>query len=120
MMVRRTVKPSQICVAGHDLSGARRGAHEGKNAGRACWAIVGSLIGGKIQGTYAQKFNNCWRCDFMIAVKKEEEPAMLGLSATRLGLDRALQKQYAMAGNLPYSASRVAMQHQAVCVSSWR
>jgi hypothetical protein len=84
------------------------GAHEGKNGGRACWAIVGSLCGGKIQGTYAQKFNNCWRCDFMIAVKKEEEPTTFGFSATRLGLDRALEKQYALAGSLSHSASREA------------
>jgi hypothetical protein len=81
------------------------GAHEGKNAGRACWAIAGSLCGGKIQGTYAQKFNNCWRCDFMNAVKKEEEPTTFGFSATRLGLDRVLQKRYAMAGSPSVSVS---------------
>lgn len=38
------------------------GAHDGRNAGRACWAIAGSLCGGTIQGTYAQKLHNCWRC----------------------------------------------------------
>jgi len=69
------------------------GAHGGKNAGRACWAIAGSLCGGKIQGTYAQKLNNCWRCDFMNAVKREEEPTALGFSATRLGMDKSLEKQ---------------------------
>jgi len=69
------------------------GAHGGTNAGRACWAIAGSLCGGKIQGTYAQKLHNCWRCDFMTAVKKEEEPAALGFSATRLGMDKAIEKQ---------------------------
>jgi hypothetical protein len=69
------------------------GAHEGKNAGRACWAIAGSLCGGKIQGTYAQKLSNCWRCDFMNMVKKEEESCPIGFSATRLGMDRALEKK---------------------------
>ena len=69
------------------------GAHDGKNAGRACWVVAGSLCGGKIQGTYAQKLTNCWRCDFMIAVKKEEEPAEVGFSATRLGLERVLEKK---------------------------
>ena len=69
------------------------GAHEGKNAGRACWAIAGSLCGGKIQGTYAQKLTNCWRCDFMNAVKKEEESDAIGFSATRLGIDKALEKK---------------------------
>jgi len=74
------------------------GAHGGANAGRACWAIAGSLCGGKIQGTYAQKLNNCWRCDFMNAVKQEEAANPLGFSATRLGLDKALEKQRLMEG----------------------
>jgi hypothetical protein len=73
------------------------GAHGGKNAGRACWAIAGSLCGGKIQGTYAQKLNNCWRCDFMNAVKKEEDPSPVGFSATRLGMERSIQKMRAAA-----------------------
>ena len=49
------------------------GIHGGKNAGRACWVVAGSLCGGKIQGTYASKLANCWRCDFMNRVKQEEE-----------------------------------------------
>ena len=69
------------------------GAHDGMNAGRACWVIAGSLCGGKIQGTYVQKLTNCWRCDFMNTVKKEEEPAEVGFSATRLGLERVLEKK---------------------------
>ena len=75
------------------VHGALDGAHEGIKGGRACWVIAGSLCGGKIQGTYAQKLTNCWRCDFMIAVKKEEEPAEVGFSATRLGLERVLEKK---------------------------
>lgn len=80
-----------VCPATtHD---ALDGAHGGKNAGRACWAVAGSLCGGKIQGTYAQKLLNCWRCEFMNAVKKEEEPAALGFSHTRLGMEKSLEKQ---------------------------
>jgi hypothetical protein len=69
------------------------GAHDGMNAGRACWVIAGSLCGGKIQGTYAQKLTNCWRCDFMNAVKKDEEPQEHGFSATRLGMERVIGKR---------------------------
>lgn len=68
------------------------GAHGGRKAGRACWIVAGSLCGGKIQGTYAQKLNNCWRCDFMNIVKKEEEPTPLGFSHTRLGVEKAMSK----------------------------
>ena len=69
------------------------GAHGGQNAGRACWVIAGSLCGGKIQGTYAQKLTNCWRCEFMNLVKKEEEPTAFGFSHTRLGMEKTLEKQ---------------------------
>lgn len=69
------------------------GSHGGKNAGRACWVVAGSLCGGKIQGTFAQKLRNCWSCDFMNAVKMDEEPTPLGFSHTLLGMERALTKQ---------------------------
>ena len=69
------------------------GAHGGSNAGRACWVIAGSLCGGKIQGTYAQKLTNCWRCDFFNNVKKEEDPTDHGFSATRLGMERVIEKK---------------------------
>ncbi|MDH4162252.1 MAG: hypothetical protein OEW15_06120 [Nitrospirota bacterium] len=71
---------------------ALTGVHGGSHAGRACWVVAGSLCGGKIQGAYAQKLNNCWRCDFMIAVKQEEDSAPFGFSATRLGMEKTLSK----------------------------
>jgi hypothetical protein len=69
------------------------GAHGGTNAGRACWVVAGSLCGGKIQGTYAKKLLNCWRCDFMHTVKRDEDSDPIGFSHTRLGMERALEKQ---------------------------
>ena len=48
------------------------GVHEGINAGRACWVIAGSMCGGKVQGTYAEKYANCTKCDFFMMVKSEE------------------------------------------------
>lgn len=67
-------------------------AHGGKNAGRACWVVAGSLCGGKIQGTYAKKLLNCWRCEFMNSVRTEEEPTISGFSHTRLGMERSIKK----------------------------
>ncbi len=32
--------------------------------GRACWAVAGTLCEGKVQGTFAQKLNDCHKCDF--------------------------------------------------------
>jgi hypothetical protein len=68
------------------------GTHGGKNAGRACWVVAGSLCGGRLQGTYAKKLLNCWRCEFMNAVKLEEEESSTGFSHTRLGMERSLEK----------------------------
>jgi hypothetical protein len=50
------------------------GVHGGSHAGRACWVVAGSLCGGKVQGTFAAKFENCEKCDFYAAVRQEEYP----------------------------------------------
>ncbi len=50
------------------------GIHFGKNGGRVCWAISGTLCGGKVQGTHAMKMGNCLNCDFYQVVQKEERP----------------------------------------------
>jgi len=70
--------------------------HGGQSAGRACWVVAGSLCGGKVQGTYATKLLNCWRCDFMNLVKQEEDASQIGFSHTRLGMERAIAKQSGM------------------------
>lgn len=48
--------------------------HNGKNSGRACWMVTGTLCKGEIQGVYAKKFGNCMNCDFYKIVKEEEYP----------------------------------------------
>lgn len=46
--------------------------HGGLNAGRTCWIVAGSFCGGTVQGTFAKKYENCEKCEFYQAVKKEE------------------------------------------------
>ena len=46
--------------------------NNGINGGRACWAIEGTLCGGEVQGTFAQKMSNCMECDFYNLVRQEE------------------------------------------------
>jgi hypothetical protein len=48
------------------------GMHGGINAGRACWMVAGTLCFGKVQGTFAGKYDTCKRCDFFNLVKQEE------------------------------------------------
>ncbi|GAB4341780.1 MAG: hypothetical protein Kow0089_16450 [Desulfobulbaceae bacterium] len=40
------------------------GINDGRNGGRSCWAIAGTLCEGEVQGSYAQKLGNCLKCDF--------------------------------------------------------
>lgn len=51
---------------------AHNGINAGKNGGRSCWVVAGTLCGGKVQCTFALKLANCMECDFYITVKKEE------------------------------------------------
>jgi hypothetical protein len=48
------------------------GIHGGKNAGRACWAVAGTISEGKTQGTFAKKQDMCSNCDFYQIVRDEE------------------------------------------------
>lgn len=50
------------------------GVNHGKNGGRACWAISGTMCGGTVQGTYAAKIGNCLNCGFYQQVQREEKP----------------------------------------------
>ncbi len=54
------------------------GCNQGKMGGRSCWALAGTLCGGKVQGSFAQKASNCMECDFYKTVKAEEGPGYVG------------------------------------------
>lgn len=49
------------------------GTNGGKNGGRGCWGLVGTLCGGKEQGSFA-KAMDCLKCDFYRLVGMEEGP----------------------------------------------
>lgn len=38
-------------------------------SGSECWRIAGTLCGGVVQGTFAQKLANCMECDFYKSTK---------------------------------------------------
>ena len=48
------------------------GLNGGKNGGRICWAIAGTICGGKVLGTFAQERKTCLKCEFYLLVKEEE------------------------------------------------
>ncbi|MEJ2689480.1 MAG: HAMP domain-containing sensor histidine kinase [Deltaproteobacteria bacterium] len=43
--------------------------------GRACWAVAGTLCAGKVQGTYAQKLEDCRKCPFYQAIQSDKKDA---------------------------------------------
>ncbi len=53
------------------------GVHDGRNAGRSCWVVAGTLCGGEVQGTFAQKYKNCQVCDFYEQVRQQEFPRFI-------------------------------------------
>ena len=66
----KNVKELGLCPAASD--DRLHGVHGGKNAGRACWVVAGTFCDGKVQGTFAQKYQDCALCDFFELVRKEE------------------------------------------------
>jgi len=48
------------------------GINDGKNAGRFCWYIAGTLCQNKVQGTFATKFGDCLNCLFLREVLRQE------------------------------------------------
>ncbi len=60
-----------ICPAAQERS--LDGEHGGKNGGRACWVVTGTLCDGATQGSYATKYSSCRKCGFYDQVWQEEK-----------------------------------------------
>ncbi len=71
-------KVQQLGVCAASTESRANGVNGGRNAGRACWAIAGTLCGGTVQGTFATKLANCLQCEFFQQVGREEGPALKG------------------------------------------
>ncbi|MEF9475566.1 MAG: hypothetical protein L0958_02490 [Candidatus Mariimomonas ferrooxydans] len=65
-----------ICIASTETR--TDGINGGKNAGRACWPVAGTLCNGVVQGTFAMKLRECMKCDFYQLVLKEEGAGLQG------------------------------------------
>lgn len=44
----------------------------GKNGGRVCWIVSGTMCSGDVEGTFAAKIGDCLTCDFYGHVMREE------------------------------------------------
>ena len=64
------VRELGVCPAA--LPTEHDGLNKGQHGGRCCWAVAGTLCGGVVQGTYANKFKNCLACEFLQQVNEDE------------------------------------------------
>jgi signal transduction histidine kinase len=48
------------------------GMNGGTNAGRVCWLVAGTLCGGAVQGSFANKMSSCLDCQFYQKVREDE------------------------------------------------
>jgi hypothetical protein len=69
---RGGARAAELGVCASSVVAAVDGVNSGKNGGRACWVVGGTLCGGKVQGSFASKMANCMDCEFYRLVKAEE------------------------------------------------
>ena len=69
------VGESGVCPATTEVR--LNGIYSGRNGGRVCWTISGTLCGGKVQGTFASKLGNCFQCDFYKMIIEEEKKNLI-------------------------------------------
>ena len=67
-------KSEKLGVCPATMNNNFHGVNQGKNAGRICWAITGTLCQRSIGGVFAKSIKSCMICDFLIEVRDEEEP----------------------------------------------
>ena len=64
-----------VCPSATDASS--NGLNGGKNGGRICWSVAGTLCGGKVQGSFTEKHFSCITCDFFKMIKEQESKDFL-------------------------------------------
>ena len=64
------VRKCGICIA--TTEERTNGINQGKNGGRCCWAVAGTLCEGPVQGSFATKLDKCYDCEFYWYVNTEE------------------------------------------------
>ena len=77
-------RTSDLGVCPASVDARANGLNGGLNAGRICWALTGTLCGGKVQGTFAEKLMNCMECDFYRLVQTEQGKEMQSVKALQL------------------------------------
>ncbi len=70
-------RATELGVCNAAIESRTEGSNGGKKGGRICWALTGTLCGGRVQGTFARKVGNCMLdCPFFKLVLREEGRTM--------------------------------------------
>ena len=78
------IKVSELGVCAAATATKLNNTNSGKNGGRSCWVVAGTLCGGVVQGIYAKKMQNCMVCEFYKNVKSEENVTNTYMTSTEL------------------------------------
>jgi len=70
-------KVSELGVCPAAIYDKLDGVHGGKNAGRVCWVVAGTMCGGEVVGSFARKYRDCRECEFYQQVKADEDSQFL-------------------------------------------
>lgn len=63
---------SELGVCPAAVESIVHGINDGENAGRACWAVTGTLCLGRVEGKFTAKAGDCMECDFYKLVCREQ------------------------------------------------
>ena len=88
-----------VCPAA-SLSAAD-GFLEGRNAGRGCAYVAGTFCGGKPQGTFAEKRETCYSCEFYRLLKVDHGIEMSALHFFRYVRKKKITAHPQMTSDLP-------------------
>jgi hypothetical protein len=69
-------KAAELGICPASTEALADGANRGRKGGRVCWAVAGTLCGGKVQGSFAVKAASCLQCQFYGLVAREEGPRL--------------------------------------------
>ena len=74
------IKSKELGVCPASIAASSNGVNSGRNGGRICWSLTGTLCGGVVQGSFAQKLSNCHQCEFYQLVRQQEGKALVQLA----------------------------------------
>jgi len=66
-------KVAELGVCPASVEKKVNGINSGRNAGRTCWVVTGTLCESRVQGDFEAKLITCLNCDFYQFVHKEEK-----------------------------------------------